>query len=139
MASLTINGFDDAIKQLEKMSRKATVDAAAKKAVDAAKGIVESSVRSSVSASEHGPRSTGSVAASISTTATKTNSYGTYCVTRPTGRDREGKRNAEKAAYLEYGTPNMAARPWRSRASSSAEGPCKAVIEQVIGEEFKTD
>ena len=139
MASLTISGFDEVIKKLEKMSKKATVDAAAKKAVDAAKGIVVSSAKSAVSASEHGPRSTGSVAASISATATKVNAYGTYSVARPTGRDREGKRNGEKAAYLEYGTPNMPARPWRSSAAQSAEPACKAVIEQVISKEFEAE
>ena len=136
---IQINGFDNLIKELDKLSKKAYVDEVTKKAVNAAKDVVASSMRSAIASSEYGPRSTGSVAASVVATDAKVNSYGTYSVAKPTGRDEEGKRNGEKAAYLEYGSPKMAARPWRAKAVSAAEGSCVKIMEQVIKSEMGCD
>lgn len=139
MASLEVTGLDEVIKKLEKYSKKQNVDAVAKRAVEAAKGKVVSTTKAAVGASERGPYSTGSVAASISATAAKVNAYGAYSVARPTGRDSKGERNGAKAGYLEYGTPHMAARPWRSRAAKAAEGPCVKIMEQIVKKELGAD
>ena len=139
MASITVNGFDEVIKILDKLSQKAKVDEIAMKAVNEAKGIVANSMSNAISGSEYGPRSTGSVAASIKPTEAKVNSYGVYSVARPTGRDSKGMRNGEKAAYLEYGTPNMAARPWRSKAVSNSEAKAKEIIEKVVTKEMQLE
>ena len=96
-------------------------------------------MRSAIASSEYGPRSTGSVAASVVATDAKVNSYGTYSVAKPTGRDEEGKRNGEKAAYLEYGSPKMAARPWRARAVAGAEDAAIRIMEDVIASEMDLD
>lgn len=144
--SLDITGFDDAIKMLDKYSRKHDVDELARKAVNAAKGNLESSMKSAVSASEghrgspgkrhRKDRSTGSVAASVKATDAKVNSYGVYSVARPTGTDANGKRNGEKAAYLQYGTPTLKARPWRQKAVSGAEAECVRIVEEIIASEL---
>lgn len=139
MASLKVTGFDDVLKMLDKLSRKQNVDAAAKKAVEAAKGKLVSATKAAVSSSERGPHATGSVAASITATASKINAYGAYSVARPTGRDKKGERNGAKAAYLEYGTPRMAARPWRAKAVAAAEGPCRKIMEEVVTKELGAD
>ena len=139
MASLNVTGLDDVLKMMEKLSKKQNVDAAAKKAVEAAKGKLASATKASISVSERGPYSTGSVSASIQPTAAKVNAYGAYSVARPTGRDSKGERNGAKAGYLEYGTPKMAARPWRARAVSAAEGPCIKIMEEVITRELGAD
>lgn len=136
MAHLDVSGMDDVLNMLDKLSKKQNVDNAAKKAVEAAKGKLTSATKASLSASETGPHATGSVSASIQATSAKINAYGAYSVARPTGRDAKGVRNGEKAAYLEYGTPKMAARPWRARAIASAEGPCTKIMEEVIAKEF---
>ena len=136
---IQINGFDNLIKELDKLSKKAYVDEVTKKAVNAAKDVVASSMRSAIASSEYGPRSTGSVAASVVATDAKVNSYGTYSVAKPTGRDKEGKRNGEKAAYLEYGSPKMAARPWRARAVAGAEDAAIRIMEDVIASEMDLD
>lgn len=136
---ITINGFDDVIKMLDKLSDKAKVDDIAKKAVDAAKDVVASSMRSAIAASEHGLKSTGAVSASVAPTATKVNSYGVYSVAKPNGHHPSGKPNAEVAAYLNYGGANLAAKPWRDRATSSAEGPCKQIIEDYVKSEMGAD
>lgn len=139
MAHIEYDGFDEVLKKLDKLSKKSEVDEIAKKAVDQAKDIVANSMRSALSSSEYGPRSTGSIAASVKPTESKINSYGAYSVARPTGRDARGMRNGEKAAYLEYGTPHMAARPWRGRATSSAEGPAKTAMENVLRAEMELE
>lgn len=149
MATVTVNGFDEVLKKLEKLSKKAEVDEIAKKAVNAAKDIVVNSTKSAVASSEghrggigkrhRENRATNSVAGSISSTEAKINSYGAYSVARPTGRDRKGTSNGTKAALLEYGTSTMSARPWRGQAASSAEAPAKAAMEEVLQSEMELE
>lgn len=136
MASITVNGFDDVIKMLDKLSNKSKVDEIAKGAISQAKGIVVSSMQSALSASEHGPKATGSVAASVVPTEEKVNSYGVYSVAKPTGRHPSGRTNGNVAAYLEYGASNLGARPWRERAVSAAEAPCVKIIEDYVKSEM---
>jgi len=136
---MELSGWDDLVKYLDKLSRKPYLDGVTKKAVDAAKETVADSMRSAIGASEYGPRSTGSVASSVVATYAKVNSYGTYSVAMPTGHDSQGKRNGEKAAYLEYGSPTMAARPWRKRAVAGAEKKCIEIMKQVLDSEMQLD
>lgn len=136
MARVSIDGFDDVLKMLDKLSDKSKVDDIAKKAVDSAKSEVVSAMKSALSASERGPKSTGSVAASVEATEATVNSYGAYSVAKPTGRHPSGKRNGEVAAYLEYGASNLNARPWRGRAASSAEPTCIKIIEEYVKTEM---
>lgn len=141
MASLNVTGMEEVLKQLDKLSKKADVDEIAKKAVEKAKDVVLESTRSAVAASEYGPRSSGSVAASIQVTNARINSFGAYTVARPTGRDANGTRNGLKAGVLEYGTHDgrFPARPWGKRAKSAAEGPCIKIMEEVIKAEMKAE
>jgi HK97 gp10 family phage protein len=137
--AITVNGMDEVLRKLEKLSNQSHVEGIAKKAVNAAKSQVVSSMKSALSASETGPHATGSVAASVSPTEAKVNSYGVYSVARPTGRDSKGERNGAKAAYLEYGTQRMAARPWRSQAVASAESACIKTMENIVKSEMQLD
>lgn len=139
MAHIEVTGFDEVLKKLEKMSDLGKMNEVARKAVQEAQPINESSARSALAAVEHGPYATGSVSGSISSTAAKINAYGAFAVARPTGRDAKGERNGAKAAYLEYGVPHMAARPWRARAASSAESGCIASIEATLKSELELD
>lgn len=136
MAGFSVTGLDDVINMLDKLSNKSNVDNICKKAVDAAKGKVESTMKAALAVSERGPKSTGSIAASVKATNAKVNSYGVFSVAKPNGRDKKGVRNGEKAAYLEHGTKNMNARPWRSKAASAAEGPCIRIMEEVVASEM---
>ena len=136
---MEMTGWDDLIKRLDKLADKSRVDEAAKKAVDAAKETVASSMRSAISRSEYGQYSTGSVASSVVATAAKVNSYGVFSVAKPEGMHPSGKRNGEIAAYLNYGTPNMSARPWRAAACSSAEAPATKIIENTLKSEMQLD
>jgi len=146
MAHIDVNGFDDVVKMLDKLSNKAKVDDMAKAAVDSAKDIVASSMRSAIASSEghrgapgrrhREDRSTGSVAGSVQATSAKVNSYGVFSVAKPEGRDKDGMRHGRKAALLEYGGRNFPARPWRSKAVSSAETPAMKAVEDYITTEM---
>ena len=134
--AITVTGFDELIKKLDKLSNKGKVDDIAKKAVEQAKDRLTVAVKAAVASSETGPNATGSVSASIQATGAKINAFGAYSVARPTGRDSKGIRNGAKAAYLEYGTAKLPARPWRSRAVSSCEAECVKIMEEVVKREM---
>lgn len=144
MAHIEVTGFDEVLKKLEKMSDLGKMNEVARKAVQEAQPINESSVRSALAAVEHGPYATGSVSGSISSTTAKINAYGAFAVARPTGRDAKGVRNGEKAAYLQYGSPKegprkLEARPWRQIAVASAESACIKSIEATLKSELELD
>ena len=130
MASITVNGFDDVIKMLDKLSNKSKVDEIAKRAVDAALPTLEGSVRSHIHPHE--------VASGVVVKNAKVNSYGVFGVVTVTGRDKYGSPNARAANVLEYGRHDGKGphKPWRSASASSAEGPCKRIIEDLVKSEM---
>lgn len=146
---VTVTGLDEVIKMLEQLSDQSRVEEIAKKAVNAAAPAAAAAMRSAISASEahrqgngrrhREDRSTGSIAASITTKPAKINQFGVFSVALPTGYDAHGVANAKKAAMLENGTPQYGARPWRSAAASSAEGPCVKIMESIVKAEMKCD
>lgn len=136
---LIVTGLDDIMRQFDKLSDLSKVEEIAKHAVDAAQPISEASMRSAIAAVEHGPYATGSVSASVASTPAQINSYGAYAVARPTGRDEKGVRNGAKAAYLQYGTSRMAARPWRQSAVAGAQSACIAAMEKVVQSEMELE
>ena len=144
MASLTITGWDDMITKLTKLSKKPYLDDVAKKAVNAAKDTVASSMRSSLSGAEghrgkSKDRTTGAVSASVIAIDAKVNSYGVYSVAMPTGRHPSGTSNGKMAALLEYGGHNLEARPWRASAAGMAEGPATQIIQSILDAELELD
>lgn len=139
MASLNVNGLDELLRKMEKLSDRGKVEEIAKKAVEAAQPLNEASMRAALSSVEHGPYATGSVSGSISSTPAKINAYGAYAVARPTGHDAKGVRNGAKAAFLQYGTSKLPARPWRERAVSGAEAACVKTMEEVVKSEMELE
>ena len=131
---ITITGFDG----LEKYFRKgAKANDIAKKAVDKASPILEGSLKGKVSGAASRGYATGELAGSISATKAKVNDRGVFAAVRPTGHDRKGVRNAEKLAYLEYGTSRgQAPHPVRDSAASAVEGECVSIMEEVVYEEL---
>lgn len=132
MARLDVTGIDDLLSDFNRWSDPVAVNQAAVKAVDAASPGVAAEMSSAIAGVEHGPYATGSVSRSVKATKAKTNAYGVFSASRPTGRDKKGKRNAEKAAYLQYGTPTMPARPWAEKATRKAEEKAAETLENVF-------
>lgn len=52
----------------------------------------------------------------------------------PKGKTKDGKRAAEAAFYLNYGTSHQPARPWVDRANRNAESGCQEDIERRYNE-----
>ncbi len=132
MARLDVSGMDELIAQLEKYGDEAELNAAAMRAVNAGAPIVAGEMAVAIRSVEHGPYATGSVSDSIEATTAKTNAYGVFSVAKPTGRDKKGLRNAEKAAYLQYGTPTMAARPWAERSARAAVARATPIVKETF-------
>lgn len=80
-------------------------------------------------------RDTGAMAESIKATKPKENDRGYFTVVRPTGLDAKGIRNAEKMAYLEYGTSRMKAKPTIAKAVNDAEGRVLNTMQDVFDRE----
>ena len=137
--AIDITGLDGLIDKLQKMADPAAMDRIATKAVDAAQPISEQAMRSAIASAEAGwPNARGEIAASVQSTKAKVNSYGAYAVARPVGRNKDGRRYGELAAYLQYGTGRGARQPhpWREKAVAAAEKKCVEAMEQVIKKEL---
>jgi len=85
---------------LRQLGRMADVEKIAPKMIDEAMPILERHVKSELA--KH--RRTGDMLGSVKKTRSKKNSAGNYyAVVRPTGKNREGVRNMEVLAHLEFG------------------------------------
>ena len=133
MASLTIIGFDETIKKLEKLSKESTLNDIAKKAVTAALPTLERSVRSHIH-----PRD---VAGNVTTKTAKENPYGVFGVATVSGHDRNGYSAVKRATVLEYGRHDGRGghAPWRDASASSAESSCKNIMENIVRDEMECD
>lgn len=92
---------------------------------------MESSVKTSLERSAEKGYATGTMVSSIKAAKPKrTKTDAMIMVTRPTGKDKNGVRNMDKAMYLEYGTSKQAARPWLVNATKNAESTCLEKMQQ---------
>lgn len=80
---------------------------------------------------------TGDMYRSIKLTKVMKNGSGYYLCVRPTGKSRTKVRNAEKMAYLEYGTRNEPARPVMSAAVRSAEPKVTEKMQEIFNREAR--
>lgn len=133
MASITITGFDETIKKLEKLSKLTTVNGIAKKAVDAALPALESSVRGHIH-----PRD---VAGNVKSKKATENSYGVFGVATVSGHDRNGYSAVKRATILEYGRHDGQGghKPWRDASASSVQASCETTMENIVKEEMGCD
>jgi HK97 gp10 family phage protein len=101
-------------RQLERLEN---FDEIAPKILDGATPILEGHIKGEVS--KH--KKTGDMYNSIKPTKASKNEYGWFTVVRPTGKDKNGVRNMDKLAYLEYGTSKEAPTPVLTKAVKDAE------------------
>lgn len=134
MASFDLNFSDDFLSQL----LASDFEQIATEALAAAAPELEDSVERSLDSVTNKGYSTGTTAHSIKATKpkkTKTDAF--IVVARPTGSDKKGVRNMEKAAYLEYGTSKQAATPWLQNATNNAEASvlskCQEIYNKAVG------
>lgn len=121
----------DLIRQFEQLG---AIDDYAPKMLDAAMPIIEKNVKAEIA--PH--RETGAMEASIKPTkAKKTKNGGFYAVVRPTGVDKNGVRNMEKLAYLEFGTVKQPASPVLTKAINNSRQPVREKMQEVFEEEVR--
>lgn len=102
-------GFSIPPDFLRTLGKLEDVDRIAPKMINEATPLLENSVKSNLTAHKQ----SGEMVASIKKTKASRKKDGGYQATvRPTGKDKNGIRNMEKAAYLEFGTSKQHATPW---------------------------
>ena len=136
MARVDVSGVDEVMTMFKELADQQKVNEAAVKAVNKATPALTREMSAAIASREYGPYATGSVSRSVRATRAKTNAYGVFSVAKPTGVDEKGTRNAEKAAYLQYGTPNMAARPWAETAVRMGEEKAAPILEDTFLDEM---
>lgn len=139
MARFETNGIDEIEKELKRLEN---IDPIAQKMVNAAAPIVEDNLKKNIrqAANRRSPAgkkySVGALERSIRATKAKVNAYGCFSVVRPTGVDAKGVRNAEKMAYLEYGTSKgQEARPVMVKTMNESASECLTVMQEVFNAE----
>ncbi|MDO4553704.1 MAG: HK97 gp10 family phage protein [Lachnospiraceae bacterium] len=129
MAQFDIHGVNEFMAQLDKLGN---FDEVAPKMLEGAVPVLEKEVVKQVSA--HWV--TGDMANSIKRTGvlkTKSGSY--YISVRPTGKDRKGVRNMEKAVWLEYGVRGRPAVPILTTAVLNATPEVQQKMKEVFDRE----
>lgn len=124
MAKIRVEGFDDVIRNMTSLDVSHMTD----EMIEAAEPVMIKNLKA-WSASHYAD---GDMYRSIKSTGVKTNNRGKYLVVRPTGKDKDGVRNMEKMAYLEYGTAHQNATPVLTPAVKESE----PIIERKMDEIF---
>lgn len=75
------------------------------------------------------------LSAKVTASKPKKSKNGAYILNSyPKGKTRDGKRAADAAFYLNYGTSHQPARPWVDNARNNAEPGCIEAIEKHYSE-----
>lgn len=138
MAKLDLSGLKELDDFMEGLSELASdIDEVAKDCIDAASPTLANALKSNISAAANRGYSTGELERSITPTKAKTNAYGNFAAVRPVGSDKNGMRNGEKLAYLEYGTSKQEAHPVIAKSIAQAEPQAKEIIQERFNEHVK--
>lgn len=114
-------------RQLEKL---ADYDSFAPKILDGVIPILERRVKAEVA--RH--KVSGDLYASIKKMKAFKNKYGWFVCVTPTGTDEKGVRNAEKLAYLEYGTSKQEAKPVLTKALNDSRDEVTEKMQELFNE-----
>ncbi len=137
MAKFEISGLDMLIEELEKL---ADLTQVAPKMVDAATPILVKNLKNNIQTAVGSGYATGALVESVHATDAKMNQYGCFAAVGPTGTDAKGVRNAEKLAYLEYGTSqngkrHQSPRPVMARTLHESEDAVLKKMQEVFDAE----
>ena len=123
-----IQGLDDLMKELSVLDVERVAPAMLEESVP----ILESSLKKQYM--KHTDK--GDLVESVKKTGVNRNKYGYYICVRPTGKDRKGVRNMEKAAILEYGVEGrQPATPVLTPAVKDAEAQVLQKMQEVFDRE----
>ncbi len=126
MASFDTSGIDEIITEMKKLGK--LVGPTADRMLCAGAEEVKKAWKSA--AEKHGLRDTGDMISSIGFSKKPKGSDSLRTIDiYPQGKDRKGKRNAEKAFILHYGTKHIKATHWVDDAHDAATAPVKEAME----------
>lgn len=124
-----IHGFDELMKELDEIGN---FDGVAPKMLEAAVPVLQKEVVKQ--ATPHWIN--GDMVKSIkSTGAMAFKNGGYYICVRPTGKDRNGVRNMEKMAWLEFGAKGRPATPILTKAVFNSEQQVLDIMQEVFNRE----
>lgn len=129
MAKFEIEGVDELMRKLSSLQ----VETLAPKMLEGSVPVLSAAVKRR--AAQH--RRTGDMLNSIKETKAKAAKDGHSISVRPTGKGRDGVRNMEKMAYLEYGTSKQAAAPVLTPAVNESRDRVAAKMQEVFEREAK--
>lgn len=129
MASLSQKGLDinALIRELDALD----ADVIVPKMLEGAAPSLEQAMKNG--ASRH--VRTGSMAASIKTGKVQKDGKGYHITVAPSGKDKNGMRNMEKMAYLEYGTNKQNATPVIAPAARESKAAVEAKLQEIFEKE----
>lgn len=129
MAQFNVRGMDEFASALERLGR---IHEIAPKMLEEAAPILEKEVIRQ--ATPHWV--SGDMVKSIKRTKVRSGKSGGYSIcVRPTGKDRKGVRNMEKAAYLEFGAKGRPAVPIITTAVLNATPEVMEKMREVFNRE----
>lgn len=130
MANFEINGMDELMKALENIG---DMGETASKMLNEAAPVVTREMKKELS--QH--KETGDMESSIKETKAKQKKSGNgqYVLIRPTGKGKNGTRNMEKLAFLQYGTGKQVPRPVMEKIMNRSGREVKEVMEEVFKRE----
>lgn len=142
MANFRVDFEGDLEKQLERLARSANT-ASIEKILGAGGEVLKETMKKQCSAHKE----SGSMTASIRVTKSMKNDKGYFVVVRPTGTEvREMKngnvhkvRNAEKLAYLHYGTSKQAATGIVTKVVNQASSRALDEMQKAYNREVQID
>ena len=127
MANFDVSGLDDLMKDLDFLEAARIAPAMLEEAAP----ILEKAMQKRAGAH----RDTGALEGSIKASKAGKNGNAYSISVRPTGTDKKGVRNMEKAVYLEYGTYKQAATPIISPAVRESEAAVLEKMQEVFDRE----
>ena len=136
MARLEVEGIDELISDLMELGN---LDDVAPKMINAATPVMVKNMKRNIKAAANRGYATGELAESIRATKAKQNIYGYFAAVGPVGTDSKGTRNAEKMAYLEYGTSNQQAHPVMEKTMNDSEEDIIKRMQQIFDKEAKNE
>ena len=133
MANVDVNGLDDFIDKLDAIDLMSAVTKGLEKAAD----VVANNMKSELAAHHD----TGDLERSVKKRKVKRKEDGSSVFVGPSGTGKNGTRNMEKLAYLEYGTSKQSATPVIGKVVRKSETAImqelRDAVEQGIGEQMK--
>lgn len=132
MGQFKLDGVDELMQQLTSMADMSKV---APKMINAVTPAVVKNLKKNIQSAANRGYATGELVEAVRATKAKANNYGYYAAVGVTGKDSKGVSNAEKLAYMEYGTQKQTAHPVMKKTKNESEQDSIKAMQEVFDAE----